>query len=101
MFDWYLMPHLNSPGLPFGTLRWFERAAAQLDFPVYALDDNSAVRVRGDRVDVVSGGRWQLLNAPGAGAERHPLVAADVLPALRAVAWSVLAAARRLLQPRG
>jgi dipeptidase E len=63
LFDWYLKPHLNSPSFPDRTPRWFEEAAAQLDFPVYAIDDDSAVRVRGDEVDVVSAGTWRLLNA--------------------------------------
>jgi len=66
LFDWYLKPHLNSPGFPNRTPAWFEKAAAKLDFPVYALDDDSAVRVRGDQADVVSGGEWRLLNAPAA-----------------------------------
>jgi dipeptidase E len=64
LFDWYLKPHLNSPGFPNRTHQWFAEAAAQLDFPVYAIDDDSAVRVRGDETDVVSGGEWRLLNAP-------------------------------------
>ena len=64
LFDWYLKPHLNSPSFPDRTPAWFEAAAAQLDFPVYAIDDNSAIRVRGSEVDVVSGGEWLLLNAP-------------------------------------
>jgi dipeptidase E len=64
LFDWYLKPHLNSPGFPDRTLAWFERAAAKLDFPVYALDDDSAVRVRGGETDVVSDGAWRLLNSP-------------------------------------
>lgn len=64
LFDWYLKPHLNSRGFPGRTPAWFEKAAAHLDFPVYAVDDDSAVRVRGDVVDVVSDGRWLLLNAP-------------------------------------
>jgi dipeptidase E len=64
LFDWYLKPHLNSRSFPNRTLAWFEKAAAKLDFPVYALDDDSAVRVRGDQTDVVSGGRWRLFNAP-------------------------------------
>jgi dipeptidase E len=64
LFDWYVKPHLNSPGFPERTPAWFERAAAQLDFPVYAIDDDSAVRVRGGKTDVVSGGAWQLLNSP-------------------------------------
>ncbi len=64
LFDWYLKPHMNSASFPNRTPAWFEKAAAKLDFPVYALDDDSAVRIRGDEVDVVSGGEWRLLNAP-------------------------------------
>jgi dipeptidase E len=63
MFDWYLKPHMNSASFPHRTPAWFEKAAARLDCPVYALDDDSAVRVRGGDVDVVSGGEWRLLNA--------------------------------------
>jgi dipeptidase E len=64
LFDWYLKPHLNSPGFPERTPAWFERAAARLDFPVYAIDDDSAVRIRGGEIDVVSDGAWRLLNSP-------------------------------------
>lgn len=64
LFDWYLKPHLNSPSFPERTTAWFEQAAAKLDFPVYALDDDSAVRVRGGETDVVSDGAWLLLNSP-------------------------------------
>jgi dipeptidase E len=62
-FDWYLKPHLNSPDFPNRTPAWFERAAAKLAFGVYALDDDSAVRVRGGQIDVVSDGTWRLLNS--------------------------------------
>lgn len=60
-FDWYLKPHLGSPDFPERTPAWFETVTASVDFPVYALDDDSAVRVRGDQVDVVSAGAWRLL----------------------------------------
>jgi dipeptidase E len=62
-FDWYIKPHLNSASFPNRTYKWFEKAAAPLDFPVYAIDDDSAVRVRGAEIDVVSEGAWHLLNA--------------------------------------
>jgi dipeptidase E len=64
LFDWYLKPHLNSPYFPDRTPAWFDEAAAKLEFPVYALDDDSAVRVRGSETDVVSDGAWRLLNPP-------------------------------------
>ncbi|HVT71038.1 MAG TPA: Type 1 glutamine amidotransferase-like domain-containing protein [Trebonia sp.] len=68
LFDWYVKPHLNSPDFPHRTPAWFQAAAAKLQCPVYALDDDSAVRVRGDEADVVSAGQWLLLNT-GAGHE--------------------------------
>ena len=67
LFDWYLKPHLNSRAFRERTPQWFQQRAAKLDFPVYAIDDDSAVRVLGDAVDVVSGSnRWLLLNDPSA-----------------------------------
>jgi dipeptidase E len=63
-FDWYVKPHLYSPAFPDRTPAWYRRAAAKLDFPVYALDDDSAVRVRGDETDVISSSAWLHLNAP-------------------------------------
>ena len=60
--DWYLKPHLDSPSFPKRTDAWFDRVAETVDFPVYALDDESAVRVRDDEVDVVSDGVSRLLN---------------------------------------
>jgi dipeptidase E len=89
LFDWYLKPHMNSASFPDRTPGWFEKAAAQLDFPVYALDDDSAVRVRGGQIDVVSDGEWRLLNAPapeptgGAGPRSVPLGKPWRLPAFR------------------
>ncbi|HEX4398577.1 MAG TPA: Type 1 glutamine amidotransferase-like domain-containing protein [Trebonia sp.] len=115
LFDWYVKPHLNSPVFRNRTPAWFERACANLDFPVYALDDESAVRVRGDEVDVVSGGQWLLLNAPAPGAGSAPRAGhapapAGALPGIRAMAWSavidhprvyrMLSSARRRIQPR-
>jgi dipeptidase E len=89
LFDWYLKPHMNSASFPNRTPAWFEKAAARLDFPVYALDDDSAVRVRGGDVDVVSDGEWRLLNPPAPGrtgraaAKPRPTGKPWRLPALR------------------
>jgi dipeptidase E len=94
LFDWYLKPHLNSRGFPIRTRAWFERAAAKLDCPVYAIDDDSAVRVRGDEIDVVSDGRWLLLNAEapqtaGPGHQQAPRPRVSLrLPAVRRPRWS-------------
>jgi dipeptidase E len=61
LFDWYLKPHLDSPAFPGRNDAWAEDIAARADFPIYFIDDATAVRVNGDEVDVVSEGRWRLL----------------------------------------
>ena len=59
LFDWYLKPHLYSPDFPERDDAWADRIAGQADFPLYFIDDETAVRVDGDDVDVVTEGRWR------------------------------------------
>jgi len=59
LFDWYLKPHLYSPHFPERDDAWADRIVAKADFPVYFLDDETAIRVRDDQVDVISEGRWR------------------------------------------
>jgi dipeptidase E len=61
LFDWYVKPHLDSPSFRDRDEAWADRLAARVDFPLYLLDDDSAIRVRDDEVDVVSAGRWRLV----------------------------------------
>jgi dipeptidase E len=59
LFDWYLKPHLYSADFPERDDAWADRIAAQADFPIYFIDDDTAIRVNGDQVDIVSEGRWR------------------------------------------
>ena len=59
LFDWYLKPHLYSPDFPERGDAWADRIAAQADFPIYFIDDQTAIRVNGDQTDIVSEGRWR------------------------------------------
>ncbi|MGV9252063.1 Type 1 glutamine amidotransferase-like domain-containing protein [Streptomyces sp. NPDC003697] len=59
LFDWYLKPHLYSPGFPERDDAWADRIVARADFPVYFIDDETAVRVSDDTMDVISEGRWR------------------------------------------
>jgi dipeptidase E len=59
LFDWYLKPHLYSPDFPERDDAWADRIARRADFPIYFIDDQTAVRVSDDTVDVVSEGRWR------------------------------------------
>ena len=59
LFDWYLKSHLYSPDFPERDDAWADRIAERADFPIYFIDDDTAVRVTDDKVDVISEGRWR------------------------------------------
>ena len=61
LFDWYLKPHLYSPFFPERVDAWAESIAARADFPLYFIDDETAIRVDGHEVEVVSEGRWRFM----------------------------------------
>jgi len=60
--DFYLLPHLNSPY--FEKLREdFIREAVQgIPEKIYVLDDNSALKVVDGKVEVISEGKWFVIN---------------------------------------
>ena len=58
-----IFPHLDHELLPDNTLPSATRWAADLDCLAYAIDDETAIRVVGDAVDVVSEGQWHLFDA--------------------------------------
>ena len=58
-----IFPHLDNPDLPDNTLAAAERWAAGLSGPGYAIDDETAIKVVADAIDVVSEGRWKLFAA--------------------------------------
>ena len=57
LVDFSLFPHVGL--FPGNTLEVAEQWAAGLGNPAYALDEQSAVLVDGDRVEVVSEGEWR------------------------------------------
>ena len=59
--DFCLFPHL---GLPDKSLAEAERWAARIKGPGYAMDAQTAVKVTGGSIEVVSEGHWKLLNPP-------------------------------------
>jgi dipeptidase E len=57
--DFSIFPHVDHPDLPDNTMAEAERWAAGLAGPAYAIDDETAIRVVEDTVDVVSEGHWK------------------------------------------
>lgn len=60
MVDFAIFPHLDHPALPENTMADAERWAAGMSVPGYAIDDDTAIQVVGDTVEVVSEGHWKL-----------------------------------------
>jgi len=62
LVDFSFFPHLDHPMLPTNTSAHAEEWASGFANRGYALDDETAIRVVGDDVDVISEGNWRLFN---------------------------------------
>jgi dipeptidase E len=62
--DFAVRPHLNAGCFPISSMETMESAAAKLEVPLYALDDQSAIKVVDGDVEVVSEGEWKLSTSP-------------------------------------
>ena len=55
-----ICPHLAQEGMPGNSMAEAERWAAEIPGPAYAIDDETAIKVVDDTVEVVSEGHWKL-----------------------------------------
>ncbi len=60
LVDFSIFPHLDHEDMPWNSMAKAEEWAAEMPRLAYAIDDETAVRVDGDSVDVVSEGHWKL-----------------------------------------
>ena len=61
--DFSIFPHLDYEGWSGNTMAQAERWAADIAGPAYAIDEQTAIKVTDDTVEVVSEGNWRLFNA--------------------------------------
>lgn len=59
LVDFAIFPHLDHEMLPGNTMAAAERWAAGLQGPAYAIDDETAIKVTGGEVQVISEGKWK------------------------------------------
>lgn len=57
--DFLIKPHLNSPYFPNVNLEALDEISKKYSDAIYAIDDNSAIKVNNDEVVVVSEGIWK------------------------------------------
>jgi dipeptidase E len=63
LVDFSICPHVNGEGQPGNTMEQAESWAAGIDGPAYAVDDETAFKVRDGEVEVVSEGSWRFFPA--------------------------------------
>ena len=60
--DFSIFPHLDYPDFPENTMAFAEKWAVGLGCPAYAIDDQTAIKVVGGTVEVVSEGNWKFFD---------------------------------------
>ena len=66
LVEFSIFPHLDNEDLPHNTMANAERWAAGMENPVYAIDDETAIKVVDGTVEVVSEGQWKHFASAGA-----------------------------------
>jgi dipeptidase E len=69
LVDFSIFPHVDHEALPENTMAHAERWAAAIQGPAYAIDDETAIRVAGGAVEVVSEGNWRRFGPDPAASE--------------------------------
>ena len=60
LVDFAIHPHLDYEAFPENSLANLEKLAATLPMPSYLIDDQTAIKVIDDNVEVISEGNWKL-----------------------------------------
>ncbi len=65
MVEFSIFPHLDHEALPDNSMADAERWAAGMPVPAYAIDDETAIQVVDDAVEIVSEGHWKRFSPVG------------------------------------
>ena len=60
--DFYTLPHLNSPWFPLLIEENIKKIAERIPKRIYALDDQSALKIVDDKVEIISEGKYLVFN---------------------------------------
>ncbi|MBI2106931.1 Type 1 glutamine amidotransferase-like domain-containing protein [Candidatus Woesearchaeota archaeon] len=59
--DFLIRPHLNSEHFPKIRVEILKEQMKTLSKPLYAIDDNTAIKIVNNKVEIISEGKWELL----------------------------------------
>lgn len=60
--DFHIRPHFNSPYFPHANDEYIKEVAKKIGEPIYAIDDQSAIKVVDGKIEVVSEGKYLTYN---------------------------------------
>ena len=60
LVDFVVRPHYKSKSFPNVRVDYMEEIVKDVKLPLYAIDDDSAVKVDGDKIEVITEGEWKL-----------------------------------------
>jgi dipeptidase E len=60
LVDFALLPHVDHKDHPESSMAKVEQMAAEVPVPTYAIDDETAIKVADNNVEIVSEGHWKL-----------------------------------------
>jgi dipeptidase E len=63
LIDFAIIPHYGHPDHEDASLVNAEQWAKRIPVPVYAIDDQTAIKVLNDKIEVISEGNWKLFNS--------------------------------------
>ncbi len=62
LVNFMIEPHINNSWFPELTFEFLESESKKYPHPIYGLDDNSAIKIDGDKIEVISEGVWKKFN---------------------------------------
>lgn len=60
--DFAIHPHLDNEQFPENSMHNYEKLAESLSVPSYLIDDQTAIKVIDDNIEVISEGNWKFIN---------------------------------------
>jgi len=60
LVNFMIEPHINSVWFPESNFVNLEKRSKEYKYPIYGIDDNTAIKIDGNTVEIASEGKWKL-----------------------------------------
>lgn len=62
LVSFHIRPHFNNKSFPLVNKNYLSKIAKDLKEPIYAIDDESDVKINGDKIEIIGEGKYLVLN---------------------------------------